>query len=117
MLAEINFSNPSAASIQQVIHLSDGSRLLDTPNITALCKDESLIQTWNTSGWNLISVDVDEKVAFFEADDSWLLAKLDLLTGEWLTDDDPLFVQYSLDEDQSGLYVLDESTEYRYYLK
>ena len=117
MLAENILTKPSASGIQQVIHLSDGSRLLDTTNITALCKDESFIQTWNTTGWNLLSIDRDEKIAFFEADDSWLLAKLDLITGEWITDDDPLFMLYSLNEDDDGIYVMDECTEYRYYLK
>lgn len=104
-------------NIDHLIQLQNGKRLLDTPDLTILCDNSSMIRTWNTTGWNLLSVDTEEKIAFFEASDSWLLAKLNLETGEWFTDDDPLFIRYSLNEDKKGLYVLEEQTDKRFYLK
>ena len=100
----------------QVI-LSDGAILLDSENLTALVKDECLVQTWPTTSWLLIGITLDEKFAIFEADDSWLLAILNLETGDWFADDDPLFVHYSLDQDQKGDFILEEATGRKLYLQ
>ena len=100
----------------QVI-LSNGAILLDSENLTALVKDDCLVQTWPTNSWLLIGITQDEKLAIFEADDSWLLAILNLETGEWFADDDPLFVHYSLEQDQKGDFVLEEATGQKFYLK
>jgi len=97
--------------------LTDGSILLDSEKLTALVKDDCLVQTWPTNSWLLIGITKDEKRAIFEADDSWLLAILDLETGEWFTDDDPLFVHYSLHQDSAGDFVLEEATGLKFYLK
>lgn len=97
--------------------LSDGSILLDSGNLTALVKDDCLVQTWPTSSWLLIGITRDEHLAIFEADDSWLLAILNLQTGEWFTDDDPLFVHYTLDQDSEGDFVREEATSQKRYLR
>ena len=99
------------------ILLQDGAVLLDSDNLTALVKNDCLVQTWPTSSWLLIGITQDETRAIFEADDSWLLAILDLENGEWFADDDPLFVHYSLEQDQDGDFILEEATGRKQYLK
>lgn len=75
------------------------------------------MNTWSTEEWILLGVDPTERVAFFEASDSWLLAKLDLETGSFQPDDDPLFIQYELNVDDSGTFVQDEISTEKFYLK
>jgi hypothetical protein len=97
--------------------LFDGSILLDSEHLTALVKNDCLVQTWPTSSWLLIGITRDERKAIFEADDSWILAILDLETGIWFADDDPLFIHYSLEQDEDGDFVLEEATDQKLYLK
>lgn len=102
---------------QKTIILSNESRLIDTEQKTSLEQNGETVASWPTERWILLGVSVDEQTAFFEADDSWLLAKLDLQTGIFQPDDDPLFLQYALESDDQGLYVLDDLSLDRYYLK
>jgi len=92
------------------ITLENGSILLDSADLTALVQSDNFIQTWPSANWLLIGITTDEKIAVFEADDSWLLAILNLETGEWFSDDDPIFIHYSLEEDQEGDFVLEHRT-------
>ena len=102
---------------QKTIVLRNESRLIDTEQKTMLEQNGEIVASWPTDRWILLGVSVDEQTAFFEADDSWLLAKLDLQTGIFQPDDDPLFLQYALESDDQGLYVLDDLSLDRYYLK
>jgi hypothetical protein len=104
-------------SHQKVVELSNGSRLIDTEQKTSLVLDGQTLATWPTERWILLGVSLDEQTAFFEADDSWLLARLNLDTGIFRPDDDPLFLQYVLESDDNGLYVLDDLSLEKYYLK
>ena len=99
------------------VELTNGSTLIDTETLTALIQNGNLIQTWQTAEWAFLATDIDEQFAFFEANDSWLIAVLNLHTGEWTADDDPLFIHYSLDEDAQGAFVLDERSKVRYRLQ
>lgn len=104
-------------SHQKIVELSNGSRLIDTEQRTSLVLDDKTLATWSTERWILLGVSLDEQTAFFEADDSWLLARLNLDTGIFRPDDDPLFLQYVLESDDNGLYVLDDLSLEKYYLK
>ena len=99
------------------VELSNGSTLIDTETLTALIHNGNLVETWATDGWGFLAVDVREQLAFFEANDSWLIAVLDLRSGEWKEDDDPLFLQYSLDEDEKGPFINEELTKTKHYLR
>ena len=99
------------------VELSNGSTLIDTETLTALIHNGNLIETWPSLDWAFLAVDQQERFAFFEAHDSWLIAVLNLQTGEWIADDDPLFVHYSLDEDSEGPFIREESSELKHYLK
>ena len=104
-------------SHQKIVELSNGSRLIDTEQKTSLVLNDKTLATWSTERWILLGVSLDEQTAFFEADDSWLLARLNLDTGIFRPDDDPLFLQYVLESDDNGLYVLDDLSLEKYYLK
>ena len=99
------------------IDLANGSTLIDTETLTALIHNGNLIQTWQTAEWAFLAVDTDQSLAFFEASDSWLIAVLNLKTGQWTADDDPLFIHYSLDEDDRGAFVRGERTKTTYRLQ
>lgn len=104
-------------SHQKVVEMSNGSQLIDTEQNTSLILSGQTLATWPTERWILLGVSLDEQTAFFEADDSWLLARLNLDTGIFRPDDDPLFLQYVLESDDNGLYVLDDLSLEKYYLK
>jgi len=103
--------------VLKTLSLRHGLTLIDTEQKTILKNGDTLLNTWSTEDWNLLGVDGSERVAFFEATDSWLLAKLDLETGSFQPDDDPLFIQYDLQSDEAGTFVYDELTTDKYYLK
>ena len=50
------------------------SLLVDTEQNTTLKNGSTVLNTWSTEEWNLLGVDSNERIAFFEATDSWLLA-------------------------------------------
>lgn len=117
-ILSVNTTTPfTPNSHQKVVELSNGSRLIDTEQKTSLILDGQTLATWPTERWILLGVSIDEQTAFFEADDSWLLARLNLDTGIFRPDDDPLFLQYVLESDDNGLYVLDDLSLEKYYLK
>lgn len=99
------------------LSLRHGLCLVDTEQNTMLKNGETVLNTWSTEDWNLLGVDSNERIAFFEATDSWLLAKLNLETGSFQPDDDPLFIQYDLQSDDRGTFVYDELTTEKFYLK
>jgi hypothetical protein len=103
--------------ILKSIKLRHGLSLIDTEQKTILKNGSTILNSWSTEEWNLLGVDSRERVAFFEATDSWLLAKLDLETGSFQPDDDPLFIQYDLQTDESGTFVYDELTTDKFYIK
>ena len=86
-------------------------------NFAALIQNDKLVQTWPITGWNLLEISQDERWAVFEAEDSWLLALLDLQTGEWHEDTDMMFPVFSLEEDQVGEYIYNHETKDRIYLR
>ena len=118
-----NHQPTSELNTATVVDLSNGRHLRSQNALTLLisptdAEDSSpVIQTWPTGGWNLIAIDSAEKTAVFEAEDSWLLAVLELDSGEWKADHDPLFPRYSLEEDQRGEYLLDHQRMHRTYLR
>ena len=103
--------------VLKTLSLRHGLTLIDTEQKTILKNGNTILNTWSTEAWNLLGVDGAERVAFFEATDSWLLAKLDLETASFHPDDDPLFIQYDLQSDEAGTFVYDELTTDKYYLK
>ena len=103
--------------VLKTLSLRHGLTLIDTEQKTILKNGNTILNTWSTEAWNLLGVDGAERVVFFEATDSWLLAKLDLETGSFQPDDDPLFIQYDLQSDEVGTFVYDELTTDKYYLK
>jgi len=106
-----------ADPVRKTIQLRNGSSLVDTEQKTTLIHNHTVLNSWHTDTWNLLGVDSKERVAFFEASDSWLLAKLDLETGAFQPDNDPLFIQYDLDVDEGGTFVFDEVSTQKYYIK
>jgi len=109
------FSN--ADKVLKTLQLRHGLSLVDTEQKTMLKNGTTLLNSWSTEDWNLLGVDRKERIAFFESIDSWLIAKLDLETGTFQPDDDPLFIQYDLQSDESGTFVYDEISTERFYLK
>ena len=103
--------------VLKTLHLRHGLSLIDTEQNTTLKNGSTVLNTWSTEDWNLLGVDSNERIAFFEATDSWLLAKLNLETGAFQPDDDPLFIQYDLQSDDRGTFVYDELTTEKFYLK
>ena len=103
--------------ILKTIHLRHGLSLVDTEQSTILKNGPTVLNNWSTEEWNLLGVDSKESVAFFEATDCWLLAKLNLETGAFEPDDDPLFIQYDLQADDKGTFVYDELSAEKFYLK
>ena len=103
--------------ILKTIRLRHGLSLVDTEQKTMLKNGPTVLNSWSTEEWNLLGVDGKEHVAFFEATDCWLLAKLNLETGAFEPDDDPLFIQYDLQSDDKGTFVYDELTAEKFYLK
>ena len=101
----------------KTLSLRSGFKLVDTEQKTMLVDGDTILQEWDTARWVLLGVDRQERIAYFEADDSWMLAQLQLDTGTFKADDDPLFIQYSLNEDEDGTYVFDEIAERKNYLK
>ena len=99
------------------LSLRHGLSLVDTEQNTILKNGDTVLNTWSTEDWNLLGIDSSERIAFFEATDSWLLAKLNLETGAFQPDDDPLFIQYDLQSDERGTFVYDELTTEKFYLK
>ncbi len=109
------FSKPN--SVLKTISLRGNLFLIDTEQNTILKQGSTVLNSWSTEDWTLLGVDSTEKIAFFEASDSWLLAKLDLETGSFQPDDDPLFIQYDLNSDNAGTFVYDEISCEKFYLK
>lgn len=109
------FSKPN--SVLKTISLRGNLFLIDTEQNTILKQGSTVLNSWSTEDWTLLGVDSTEKIAFFEASDSWLLAKLDLETGSFQPDDDPLFIQYDLNSDTAGTFVYDEISCEKFYLK
>lgn len=109
------FSKPTA--VLKTISLRGNLFLIDTEQNTILKQGSTVLNSWSTEDWTLLGVDSTEKIAFFEASDSWLLAKLDLETGSFQPDDDPLFIQYDLNSDTTGTFVYDEISCEKFYLK
>lgn len=109
------FSKPNA--VLKTISLRGNLFLIDTEQNTILKQGSTVLNSWSTEDWTLLGVDSTEKIAFFEASDSWLLAKLDLETGSFQPDDDPLFIQYDLNSDTTGTFVYDEISCEKFYLK
>ena len=109
------FSN--ADKVLKTLQLRHGLTLVDTEEKTIWKNATTILDSWPTDDWNLLGVDRKERVAFFESIDSWLLAKLDLETGAFQPDDDPLFIQYDLQSDEAGTFVYDELSTERFYLK
>ena len=107
----------SSNKVLKTIRLRHNITLIDTEQNTTLKNGATVVNTWSTEEWILLGVDPTERVAFFEASDSWLLAKLDLETGSFQPDDDPLFIQYELNVDDSGTFVQDEISTEKFYLK
>ena len=107
----------SADKVLKTLQLRHGLSLVDTEQKTTLKNGTTILNSWSTEDWNLLGVDRKERVAFFESIDSWLLAKLDLETGAFQPDDDPLFIQYDLQSDEAGTFVYDELSTERFYLK
>ena len=103
--------------VLKTLHLRHGLSLIDTEQKTMLQNGSTILNSWSTEDWNLLGVDSTERIAFFEATDSWLLAKLNLETGAFQPDDDPLFIQYDLQSDESGTFVYDELSTEKFYLK
>lgn len=103
--------------VLKTLHLRHGLSLIDTEQKTTLKNGSTILNSWSTEDWNLLGVDSKERIAFFEATDSWLLAKLNLETGSFQPDDDPLFIQYDLQSDESGTFVYDELSTEKFYLK
>ena len=103
--------------VLKTIHLRHGLSLIDTEQKTMLKNGSTILNSWSTEDWNLLGVDSKERIVFFEATDSWLLAKLCLETGAFQPDDDPLFIQYDLQSDDSGTFVYDELSTEKFYLK
>ena len=107
----------SSNKVVKTIQLRHNLTLIDTEQNTTLKNGSTVVNTWSTEDWILLGVDSNERIAFFEASDSWLLAKLDLETGSFQPDDDPLFIQYELNVDESGSFVQDEVSTEKFYLK
>ena len=103
--------------VLKTINLRHGLSLIDTEQKTMLKNGSTILNSWSTEDWNLLGVDSKERIVFFEATDSWLLAKLCLETGAFQPDDDPLFIQYDLQSDDSGTFVYDELSTEKFYLK
>ena len=90
--------------------------LMVNENLIALVLEQKLVQTWPATGWTFLEIDKNSQYAIFEADDSWLLALLNLQTGEWTADEDFMFPTFSLEEDQQGEYIYNHETKERIYL-
>ena len=103
--------------VLKTVQLRHNLTLIDTEQNTTLKNGSTVLNTWSTEDWILLGVDSTEHIVFFEASDSWLLAKLDLKTGSFQPDDDPLFIQYELNIDESGTFVQDEVSTEKFYLK
>ena len=103
--------------VLKTLRLRHGLSLVDTEQKTMLKNGTTILNSWSTEDWNLLGVDNKEHLAFFESADSWLLAKLNLETGSFQPDDDPLFIQYDLQSDESGTFVYDELSTEKFYLK
>ena len=110
--------------------LQNGTLVIATSSLTFVQKpilpegicleDDSVtgdvVHSYPTAGWKLFATDTTQRRVFFEAQESCLLAVLNLEDGSWEVDDNPLFFRFSLDqthneEDQrtqfSGLCVKD----------
>ena len=69
----------------KTISLSFGT-FIDHVSLSLLVSEKKIIKTWPTQNWTLLFVDQTERFVIFEADDSWLMAILDLKTGLWHED-------------------------------
>lgn len=105
----------SPNSFDKKIEIPNG-HLLVNDNLIALVLQETMIRTWPASGWTFLELDQNKKYAIFEADDSWLLALLNLQNGEWTADEDFMFPVFSLEEDHDGEYIYNHETTERIYL-
>jgi hypothetical protein len=99
------------------IELKDKSTIIDSDFLTAWVYDGNLLGTWESKDWRLFAVDREERFAFFEGKKSCELAILDLNTKELKADDDPLFIQYSLEQDRNGVFVWDTNSTSKHYLR
>ena len=69
-----------------------------------------VVHSYPTAGWKLFATDISEKRIFFEAQESCLLAVLNLEDGSWEIDDNPLFFRFSLDRTHNTEEPTDESS-------
>ena len=104
-----------STTFEKKVEIPNG-HLLVNENLIALVLQDKLIRTWPATGWTFLELDQDKQYAIFEADDSWLLALLNLQTGEWTADEDFMFPIFSLEEDRNGEYIYNHETRERIYL-
>ena len=102
-------------SFEKRIDIPNG-HLMVNDNLIALVLKQNLVRTWPSTGWTFLELDRNSQYAIFEADDSWLLALLNLQTGEWTADEDFMFPTFSLEEDANGEYIYNHETKERIYL-
>ena len=81
-----------------------------------LSNGSGLIRTYNTAGWTYLATDINNEFAVFESDEDWCLALINLRTGEWFCDEDPLFPALAYEEDAQGEYILDHRDMSKLYL-
>ena len=90
--------------------------VVDYGSISALLRraDGAVLDSWSSRDCSLLGVDVEGALAFFTDDWSWNIQVYDLSTGAWLTDTDPDFPRFTLDEDGECVWVLDLDTRHRH---
>ena len=106
----LNLNQPQSTipGTEPRLQVLDGGAYLDDGS--------GLIKTYNTDGWTYLDTDIHNEFAIFESDTSWCIALINLRTGEWFCDSDPLFPVLSFEEDEQGEYILDHRDMSKLYL-
>lgn len=103
------------ASASLVATLS-GHLVVDYAGISALLQraDGAVLDSWRSQDCSLLGVDVEGRLAFFTDNWSWNIHTYDLLHKRWITDADPDFPRFTLEEDGERVWVLDLDTRCRH---
>lgn len=90
--------------------------VVDYGEIAALLRrvDGAVLDSWSSRGCSLLGVDVEGRLAFFTDDWSWNILVYDLESAGWLTDADPDFPRFTLEEDGERAWIIDLDTRHRY---
>jgi hypothetical protein len=90
--------------------------VVDYSGISALQRrqDGAVLDSWSSRETTLLGVDVEGTLAFFTDDWSWNILVYDLNTSAWISDADPDFPRFVLEEDGERVWVVDLDTRHRY---